>query len=392
MKVMLSSFGIADTHRNSLMSLEVDPSPPQMQRGYTVFNRLPPVDMHAPTRGLTLDYSLLVLCDQILVDASSVERLQQRSNPAFGRVSETVELLKREGLVDVVDYDAILDGNRLLLERMTENDLRSIDQWLEPLINSRRIWSRFASAVRPSIGLELPETRGETRSLHLAVHGVDESAFRDRMEQIIVEQMLTAGENGPLIKETLKSYLTYVNANLILSNETQAGLHDWADFTPFYQQKFLAVGHSSPPGSAEAEASRQLFSIAFPEFAIESPEKLIRLLKDRRVGELRNLISEASAGAVAFDEEFARSVFHEVFGIERKLAKERRLLGYLTLPVSFIPFVGTFAQLLVQEAAGTVLERRLTKPYRWFYMLSDLRRDDRDLPFYPRTPLSSGES
>jgi hypothetical protein len=34
----------------------------------------------------------------------------------------------------------------------------------------------------------------------------------------------------------LRNYLTYVNANLFLSNETQAALHDWPDFPPFYQR------------------------------------------------------------------------------------------------------------------------------------------------------------
>jgi hypothetical protein len=141
---------------------------------------------------------------------------------------------------------------------------------------------------------------------------------------------------------------------------------------PFYRQKFLAIGREDLPGAAAAEASHQLFDLAFPEFSIRSPHHLLALLKHKRVGELRMLINEASAGSVVFDEDFARSVFREVFGIERKLGRQRRLLGYLTLPIGYVPLVGNFAQMLLQEVAGTLLERRLTKPYRWFYMLSDL--------------------
>jgi hypothetical protein len=383
MKIMLSSFDITSRYSNSSMLLNSNRPPEQFQRGPAVFSRLPPMDMHNSTRGLALEYSLLILCDKVLVDASSIERLQRDPNPALGQVAKTIELLRGEGLLEVVDYDTILDKNRLLLKRMTENDLGSVDQWINTLLNSGRMWSRFATSVGPSIGLELPPTRAGSH-IHLGAHG---AIFDDHVEQI-----LKAEESAPLIREMLESYLTYVNANLILSNETEAGLHDWADFAPFYQRKFLTVGRADTPGSAEAEASRQLFSIAFPEFVIESPEQLIRLLKDRRVGELRSLISEASTGAVVFDEAFARSVFHEVFGIERKLAKQRRLLGYLSLPVSFIPFVGTFAQLLVQEAAGSVLERRLTKPYRWFYMLSDLGQDDRGLLPGRRIPIEDDKS
>jgi hypothetical protein len=337
-----------------------------------VFTGLPPMDMRSRKRGLTLEYSLLVLCDQLLIDASSLDRLQRHTDPALRQVARTIELFTSEGLLDAVDYEAILDDNRLLLEKMTDNDLRSVDQWLDTLASSGRIWSEFVEVVGPSIGLDLGA------NLRVATI-VDQAALPFFSKQL--KQLIRADEIGRGISDTLRYYLTYVNANLILSNEMEAGLHDWADFAPFYRQKFLAVGHDNPPGSAAAEASRQLFSIAFPEFAIDNPEQLVKLLKDKRVGELRGLISEASTGAVVFDEAFARSVLHEVFGIERKLSKERRLVGYLTLPVSFIPFVGTFAQLLVQEAAGTLLERRLTRPYRWFYLLSDLGRAAPYLPF-----------
>jgi hypothetical protein len=55
------------------------------------------------------------------------------------------------------------------------------------------------------------------------------------------------------------------------------------------------------------------------------------------------------------------------------------------MPIGFIPLIGNFAQALVQEAAGTILERQLRKPYRWLYMLSDLARQPtaRALPRRP---------
>ena len=56
--------------------------------------------------------------------------------------------------------------------------------------------------------------------------------------------------------------------------------------------------------------------------------------------------------------------------------RERRLIGYITTPIGFIPLVGNFAQLLLQEAAGTILERKLTKQYRWSHMLSDIAYKD----------------
>jgi hypothetical protein len=141
---------------------------------------------------------------------------------------------------------------------------------------------------------------------------------------------------------------------------------------PFYRQKFLTLGHENLPGEKAAEASRQLFEISFPELAVTSPRHLISILRHKRVNELRTLVQEAADGRTVFDEDFARSVFREVIGTERTMARRRRIMSYVTAPLGFIPVVGNVAQIAVQEIADTVLQNRLTKKYRWFYMLSDL--------------------
>jgi hypothetical protein len=369
MKIMLSSFGVGerylDIFSGSAQSAEFCSPYQRSLASPPIFRHLPPLDMRMPSRGLRLEYSLLLLCDQVILDISSFERLLDEPDPALKSVSQTIKLLRNEGFLQLVDYDGILEGNARLLEKMTDNDLKSVDQWLDTLASSGRIWSKFIASVGPAIGVQRPrfDQSGvplelEHMPVHFAVHARSHQPAR--------------AHDREFTRMKLGYYLTYVNANLILSNATEAGLHDWADFAPFYRQKFLTVGHDDPPGSAEADASHQLFELAFPEFAIDSPQQLLKVLQDRRVRELRSLIKQASTGSVVFDEAFARAVFGEVLGVEWRLAKKRRLLGYLTLPISFIPFVGTYAQLLAQEVAGTVLERRLTKPYRWFYLLSDL--------------------
>ncbi len=362
MKIMLTSFGIAQDYLGPMSKYELP----------SVFDGMPPLDMRSVSSGFGPEYSLLVLCDKLVINESSFEQLMEQPAPLYKSVSEVMKLLRDEGFLEMADYSAVLRSNGHLLSRMTENDLKSVSQWVDSLASSVQTWQNFALAAWPTLGFKQPpEIHPLTASLlEVQPHGELRHAL---MRSYSPPRRLADYEHmAPLVRDILQSYLTYVNANLIISNELQVGLHDWEDFLPFYRQKFLAIGRDDLPEAAAAEASQQLFDIALPEFSVRSPRHLLALLKHKRVGELRTLINEASTGRVIFDEDFARSVFREVFGIERKLGKQRRLLGYLTLPIGYIPLVGNFAQMLLQEAAGTLLERRLTKPYRWFYMLSDL--------------------
>jgi hypothetical protein len=375
MKVMLSSFGIGQNYFAGVIGVESS----------SVFGRLPPLSMQPSAPRLGPEYSLLALCDKLILDAASFDRLMQQPGPLYKTTGRAVKLLQDAGFLELIDYSAILRDNRKLLSRMTDNDLTSVSQWLKALTQSTAMWLEFLEVIQPMVNEAL--YLGNTRA-NASYQREFFTYFRQHPDRYLeyIGHAISADEEVEFtLYDTLRYYLTYVNANLILSNEIEAGLHDWADFSPFYRQKFLSVGQDIP-GAAVEEAAQQLFDIAFPEFAIESPEHLVRLLKHRRVGELRALINEASTGAVTFDETFARSVFREVFGIERKLGKSQRIVGYLTLPIGFIPMVGNFAQLLLQEVAGTALERRLRKPYRWFYMLSDLASHDSGATAHGQSP------
>ncbi len=98
-------------------------------------------------------------------------------------------------------------------------------------------------------------------------------------------------------------------------------------------------------------------------------------LRDKRVEDLRQLVSDAVAGKVTFDIQFARNVFKEVLQTERKITWYRNITSYLTLPidfVGFVPGVGGVIQKGVEELIGSAIENNLKRNYQWFYMLSDL--------------------
>jgi hypothetical protein len=377
----------------------------------SVFNRLPPLDIRMPAEDPRPEYSLLVLCDKFVLDKVSFDLLMDRPGTLFKSTARMTKLLYDEGYLELADYSSIIHDNNQLLHRMTQNDLESAVQWFDALKNSAIAWQEFTDRAKWPYAVDWefnrtlkpesllrdsfwPKTqvhnsaRVKPRLLdqlapfdHVELYGhssAQNSDFSPAKERsFIVRPRVRREETDAALHHVLISYLDYVNTNLILSRKLDAGLYDWVDFLPFYQRKFLSVGHENTPVFGVAETSHQLFDIAFPEFSIQSPEHLIRLLKHRRVGELRTLIREASEGRVAFDKDFARSVYREVFEINEERMWRRRLIGYATLPISFIPLMGNFAQPAVQEVAGMLAEGQLTKPYRWFYMIRDIARKER---------------
>jgi hypothetical protein len=168
----------------------------------------------------------------------------------------------------------------------------------------------------------------------------------------------------------LHDYLSYVNANIVLSNKLKAGFHDWTDFLPFYRRKFLSVGQDLD-AQKQIDASNRLFEVSFPEFAISDTAALVKVLNDKRIIDLRRLIQDAVEGKVTFDEGFARNMLKEVLGTEKRIARYRTIVSYLTMPLDFLPLLSPVAQKVTEEVVGMLVEKRLKQKYRWFYMLSD---------------------
>jgi hypothetical protein len=274
---------------------------------------------------------------------------------------------------------------------MLEYDLNVLDQWVDPLKHSIEIWRGFvesaSSAIQEEIHLSSHSTFYDDVALSeilqltkyhpyfIKMLNIDAMKFTLLDEALDSSPKCRQSRYRAVLRDVLVSYLSYVNANLVLSNELETGFHDWADFLPFYRQKFLSIGRKNRPEQRCMEELDALFSISFPEFTIRDPKSLVRILRDRRVVDLRQLVQDAVDGKVVFDVQFARNVFREVLRTERKTSRYRTLVSYLTMPLDllgFLPGVGAVVQKGVEEAAGLIIDKKLRKTHRWFYMLSDV--------------------
>lgn len=339
------------------------------------------------------DYELLILCDQIVMDETSFQQLISSPSRAYSGVADTFRALKTEGRVELVDYSLVLRSNADLLDKMLNHDMRILDQWVVPLRESLAMWRHFAeismqiwndeSVQLHALDAKTPDAVSEymhTQRLKNAIRGQVMHGARNQAEDLAltVEVALHSSEKRKrkeyrsALREVLSGYLSYVNANLVLSTELEIGFHDWLDFTPFYSSKFVSVGKREDATQEGRKQVERLFTVAFPDLAIRDTTALLKVLNDKRIQELRQLITDSVLGKCAFDEHFANSVLAEVLQTERKVARFRNVLGYVTLPIGFIPWIGTPAQKVVEEAVARPMAKKMKQKHTWFYMLSEI--------------------
>lgn len=382
MKLMLTSFGITEYSKDVPLGHK------------SVFHQMPPVITRAASNVFMPDYVTLLLCDQIVLDESSFAALQETPHWTYALVADSLKILHSEGFVELVDFRSIVDSQQPLVQNMLKNDLQSFEYWIPTLRESLDIWSRFLSGYNRILDYDTLKTKlfrtndfssekevEEYGSnilgglLHEAIHRA--SNVRNIMGLVdFIAGKEPDLELEMLLKEVLSSYLNYVNANIILSGELGVGFHDWNDYLPFYRRKFFHKDTNNLEVQKQIQASQALFSVAFPEFSITDTKTLLRVLRDKRIIDLRRLVEEAAAGKVKFDVQFARATFKEVLKIERKASNYRNIASYLTAPLGLIPglgsLVGAGVQKVAEEVIGRGIDNSLNHSYRWFYMLSDV--------------------
>lgn len=375
MKVLLTSFGL--NHEKH----------PERQN---LFYRMPPISVSSQTNKYAPDYGLLLFTDKLIIDLRTFERLQHERHPAYDSFADTINRLHDEGLVQLEDFDSILEANKEFLELMLKRDLEEIDSWVDPLKESVSLWKGFSHNFSNFLDEEL----------HLALHSQilrgrelrpDESIYylkelrsfyytrdidihaKDTFTQFINSLKKKKNKNEKeTLSRILQQYLSYVNANLVLSNSLDTPFSDWYDLLPFYREKFNRFGIKEVPLEEKKVALKKLFEIAFPEFTFWEPKKIVKAIKDKRIEDLRNLIDESIKNEIEFDRNFAAKILAEVFGIEQRLGKLRNLVSYATLPIDFIPWLGTPLQKGSEEAIMRPIENKKRKHFRWFYFISEM--------------------
>lgn len=377
MELMLTSFGLS--HLTMRERSDTD-----------FFYGMPPASISSTGQEFLPDYAALLIADKIVLDRKTYDLLISGKHISYGNVALMAKALYEEGFVRLEDFETEINQNRDFLNRMLERDLRELDSWVNPLKESIVEWKRFIAGFSKTFQQDyingrckdqhlVKEERGFHENIRFVMsswlHQVKHSSFfaHERLERALISSReRRKSENRKVLRDILSEYLSYVNANLFLSNKFGVGFYDWNDFSPFYKDKFMRVAQDSYPAQRQTESVRKLFDISFPELTFWSPSNIIKAFKDKRISDLRELIDQAASGQVEFDKEFANRTLSEVLRIERSIGKIRRFVSYVTMPLGLIPIAGTPIQKTTEEVIAIPIENQKRKQYRWFYLISEL--------------------
>ncbi|MBD3343021.1 MAG: hypothetical protein GF353_28245 [Candidatus Lokiarchaeota archaeon] len=388
MELLLTSFGLSHIY------------PYEDNTNFDLFYRMPPIKMTKVGKNFLMDFSVLLLCDRLIIDQITFDKIiNNKVHWAYKSVAETLHLLSNEGFLRIEDFTSILHANRSLLDKMLEKDLENIEHWFSIFKSSNEIWNAFVTSmvghIRNEISLkdeldkllDIPpfqrgfkkeyslETKNSLSNFHVRNH-ILSVFFENFIRNYHNHNPMSNQKNGinHIFKDEIRNYLAYINSNLVLSHYFNSGFYDWDDFSPFYKDKFLTIGKEEFPNEREIKNLRQLFDISFPDYSIQNPKEFIKLLRDKRIDDIRKLVHGSVEDDITFDIDFARKTLQEVLNIERTLSKRRNIVSYITMPLGFIPMVGTPIQKAVEESILVPTELKKRKKFRWFYLISNIKK------------------
>ena len=371
MKLLLSSFGIGST--------------PWAHASY--FYKLPAISMGSFGPYFAPDYPVFLLFDEFVVDAQTLDKLRDDRHYAYCKeVLSLLNALKAAGRLTVRDFDSDIAPYEDAIQKAVSYDLRNMESWTDAFQLSFDRWADFC-AKGAAILRKKQRDQGlsdSERSLlleHFEHPGWGMCAIRDiRYTGIYpnIPEMLRKWRRGidrrgrESVRDTVRRYFECINRTLFLCDLFEAALHDWADFQPLYAFKMDTALRRSSAKDREQKEVRRLFDLLFQGFKPKNADSFVRILEDSRIEGLRKIVDDAVNGDLDLDVEFATATLREVLGIEGKLARYRKLTGWLAMPLGLIPWAGTVAQKIGEESVEKIMGKRVRRPMGWFYLISDL--------------------
>ena len=357
---------------------------------------MPPFSLSNTNDWFLPGYLSLFFCDKIILDASSWNALKElyeqpnaeRSRQAwfynnhYVNVAEVILNLYDEGYIEVHDFDEIILSSIDSIREETENDLKSLEKWKVPLEESHKVWKDFIEKSdsyldKESGGFHQFKSRWEARGFDSDFMGGYYHLLSNKMAFLHYHGDKSISESR--YREHVEERLSYINSHLALSLKLGAGLYDWDDYLPFYEYKLDRIFEGAIMKNSETNKVSQFFEVLFPDFPIHNPKSIIKIFKDKRIDALRAYLRKAMEENISFDHRYAAETLREVLEIEYKIQRFRSIASWVSLPLGFIPIIGTPLQKIIEETSTSIGKKKNIKNFRWYFFISSLKKNLKQL-------------
>jgi len=375
MDIILSSFcfNTSKTDRHDYKS----------ERGgriHNLYQNMPPVCFRNLGASFEPDYSIFFIGDNFFVDTDTIEKMEKQ--PHYAKHQELFKSLNEIGKLKVIDYGKTIEPYSEIINNSYTQDLNNIIDWRNEFIQLIELWEEFVFHATYNSNFkrtskyhwESDELTSIDDILSVLTAGMVGGILDYRIRQNLLNwDKGIQREYKEFTLACLAPYLKHVSSSLCLADKLNAVIHDWADITPLYKKKLInSIRPSTIENLDEHEKCRQLIKLMFPEFQPKNMSALIKALTDKRVEELKKMISESVRNNVEFDNEFANATLREIIFKNQKVNKYKNIVGWATMPLSMIPWAGTALEKGTQLILENAIERRVMKSKSWFFLLSEV--------------------
>lgn len=345
--------------------------------------------------GLDLDYSTLLLAEGFIIDQSSLQFIADRQKRFLGPMHQSLQVLKNEGLLDVVDFGALCSPFRSQVEAKTIALVQDVHEWL-PI--ARQQWQRLRGELEEFQERYGASDRAALDTTHYGVlnylesrGGLDarESARLHGLLQSRRTKLTKREENE--LREILKPLIAQVLMNDLIRQQLKSPFVDWDDAQGFYDRLHLGqwpdVHEADLPASAMAVQARCLFNVVIPELLPERIEDVVAFVRNNKaVRSLRQELWQLLRDGGSVSAEWMLHLHDEAAKAEIRTERRNRVIKWVgRIANLLIPGAEIVKEVVVaggEEIAEKVSGRHARSRFEWYYALQrmtiDSSEEDRD--------------
>lgn len=335
------------------------------------------------SEGFDLDYGMLLVGEEFQIDESVFEFIRDDKRGFLKPMFESLERLKREGLLRLFDAKQLINQHKNQLIEKTEFLSSSFNTWLPILRKQWGILEETRSTFVSNYGdLGKKILNGNHFTLVNAVyqiHGNIQQNQIDKYHKIIFSRKMNFSKSETeIIKEVIKPLICHLLIHDLIKHETKCTLLDWDDAAPYYDNLYLSRWDSNSLEKDISNRSRKILNLMLPQLKPNMIESFIKFIRDDKASSsLRKQIVETIEDGTEINEHWLMQYQNNLIkgNLKRDNVMKKVRFGSSVLGL-FLPGSTLATEVLIEGSnhlGESGIEKAISKGNRtWYYAMQDV--------------------